>query len=70
VITQLHAIFEVNLSLRDLFDALTVARLADVLLQDPSKKLKVEKTAQLMLKLAELSEEEVDMMLVEKTLLT
>ncbi|MBD2128008.1 amino acid adenylation domain-containing protein [Microcoleus sp. FACHB-1] len=69
-LSRLREIFQVNLSVRHLFEGLTVAGLADVLLQNPAQRLNLEKTAQLMLMLAEISEDEADAMLNQRTLLT
>jgi acyl carrier protein len=69
-LSRLREIFQVNLSVRHLFEGLTVAGLADVLLQNPAQRLNLEKMAQLMLMLAEISEDEADAMLNQRTLLT
>ncbi|MBZ5554816.1 MAG: amino acid adenylation domain-containing protein [Acidobacteriia bacterium] len=62
--------FEFELPLRRLFEAPTAAELADVLLQDPSVRGKIEKRAQVLLRLAGLSAEETQTMLKEKTSVT
>jgi len=67
VISRLRESLQVELPLRSLFQEPTVAGLAQLILDDPGGRAKVEKIAQLMVSLAKLSEDEVDAMLDEKT---
>ena len=67
VISRVREAFYVELPLRNIFETPTIAGLAASMLQDPSSRLKVEKTAQLLLRLAQLSDDKVRKMLDEKT---
>ncbi|WP_243653040.1 non-ribosomal peptide synthetase [Tumebacillus sp. BK434] len=63
VIAEVREALEVEIAVKALFDAPTVAGLAGHLLQDPAQRARVEKTAELLLQLSEMSEEEVQKMM-------
>lgn len=62
-ISRLRTALQVDLPLHYIFDSPTVSALAEAILQDPDKKLKAEKTAQILLSIAQLSEDEVEKIL-------
>lgn len=66
VLSRVRDAFQLELPLRKLFKAPTVAGLAAAILEDEAHRERVEHTAELLLKLANLSDEEVDDMLVHK----
>jgi hypothetical protein len=66
LIAKTREIFQTGVSLRSIFDAPTIAELAEWLLQDVEQHPKIEKTAQLYLQLSRLSEEEAEAMLTQK----
>jgi hypothetical protein len=63
VISRMRYSFEVDLPLRSLFESPTVEGMASSLLRLSSHRTELEKRAELLLKVAELSESEVDAML-------
>jgi amino acid adenylation domain-containing protein/non-ribosomal peptide synthase protein (TIGR01720 family) len=67
VISRVRETFQVALPLHRLFEAASVAALAAVILEDQSKRMNVERRAQLLLSLTQLPEEEVEAMLDHKT---
>jgi acyl-coenzyme A synthetase/AMP-(fatty) acid ligase/acyl carrier protein len=68
VLSRLREAFQLEMPLRQLFKAPTVAGLAAAILEDEGHRERVERTAELLLQLADLSDEEVDDLLLEKAL--
>ena len=68
VMAHVRETLQVELPLRHFFESPTVAQQVAVILQDSAQRVKVEAIAQLVLSLAELSDDEVEKMLAEKTL--
>jgi len=68
VISRVREALQVELTLRGFFEQPTVADLTAAILQNPGEQVRVEKTAQLLISLADLSEDEVAATLDEKTL--
>ncbi|HEY9873910.1 MAG TPA: amino acid adenylation domain-containing protein, partial [Candidatus Obscuribacterales bacterium] len=68
-ISSVRDALQVDLPLRYLFEAPTVAGQVAIILQDAEERSQIEQTAQLLLSIAELSEDEVVKMLDEKTAL-
>ncbi len=60
LISRVRETFQTELPVRCLFDHPTVAGLAGVLLEDPTSRARVEKTAQLLVELDQLSEEDIE----------
>jgi hypothetical protein len=59
-------VFEIEIPLRTLFESPTVEKLAGALLQREGESEKLEQRAALLLKVSELSEDEVNTMLAEQ----
>ena len=66
VMSRLRKVFEIEIPLRTLFESPTVEKLAVSLLQREGESEKLEQRAALLLKVAELSEDEVNTMLAEQ----
>lgn len=66
VISRARDAFRTELYLCDLFESPTVAKLAAKLTEDPEKKAGIERAAQLMINLDQLSEEELDVLLARR----
>jgi amino acid adenylation domain-containing protein len=66
VLSRVRTAFQLELPLRKLFKAPTVAGLAAGILEDEAQRKRVERTAELLLKLANLSDEEVDDLISHK----
>jgi len=66
VLSRVREAFQLELPLRKLFQAPTVARLATAILEDEGHRERVERTAELLLKLVNLSDEEVDDLISHK----
>ncbi|HEV2148772.1 MAG TPA: amino acid adenylation domain-containing protein [Longimicrobiaceae bacterium] len=63
VVAQVREIFQVQFPVRVLFESPTIARMAELLLEDPARRSGVERVATLVLELSSLSDEEVDVRL-------
>jgi amino acid adenylation domain-containing protein len=63
LIARLRDAFQLKLRLRGFYEAPTVAGLAELMLQDPAQRERIEQTAQMLLTLSQLSDEEVAAML-------
>src|SRR5207253_6059634 len=68
LVARVRHAFDVELPLRRLFDAPTVAAMAEALWEEAPDSTALERTAQLRLRVASLSDEEVQTMLAERVL--
>lgn len=66
---KVREVFQVELPLRDFFEQPTIAGQVTNILKDPIQRIKVEQTAELLMSITELSDEEIEKMLAEKTAL-
>ncbi|MGB3206652.1 MAG: amino acid adenylation domain-containing protein, partial [Crinalium sp.] len=69
LIVKVREVFQVELPLRDFFEQPTIAGQVTNILKDSIQRLKVEQTAELIMSITELSDEEIEKMLAEKTAL-
>lgn len=67
VVARVASALEVDIPVRLFFEAPTVAEFATAILDNPSTKERIEKTAQLLLTLSQLSDDEVQAMLASRT---
>jgi amino acid adenylation domain-containing protein len=67
VVSRVREAFQLELPLRKLFEAPTVAGLAAAILEDEAQRRRVEHTAELLLNLTRLSDQEADQLLEEKS---
>ena len=63
----MRKVFQMDIPLRNIFEAPTVRELSELLTVDKERRLRIEKTAELMLSLVDLSDEEAEKMLAEKS---
>lgn len=66
LLARVYEAFEIELSLRQFFDKPTIAGMAGLLLQDDETREQVETTAHLLLSIADLSDDEVEALLIEE----
>ena len=66
LVTRLRQTLRIELPLRALFDSPTVATITAVVLQPPNNRTLVEKVAQLLIQLSQLSDEEAAKLLSQK----
>lgn len=65
IATRVAQVLHIELPLIQFFHTPTVAGAAEIILRDPNQKTRIEKTAQLLVNLSRLSEEEVETLLME-----
>jgi amino acid adenylation domain-containing protein len=65
VASRVREAFQMEMALRKIFEEPTVAGLAEALLEEEGERMRVERTAELLLKLSQLSDDEADSLLEE-----
>jgi acyl carrier protein len=66
VVSQLEELFHIQMPLRTFFEAPTIAEQAAIMLQNPDERWRIERTAQLLIEIAQLSEDEVQTLMNEQ----
>jgi acyl carrier protein len=69
IISRVREIFKVEIPLRRLFETPTIAGLSEAILAVPGQRAKAERIAQIHLDIQQLSEQEVETMLLERSAL-
>jgi hypothetical protein len=67
LVSRMRKVFQMDIPLRNIFEAPTVRELSQLLIVNTENRLRIEKTAELMLSVADLSDEEAEKMLAEKS---
>ncbi len=70
IISQLHDSFQVELPLRNFFEEPSVSGIIKAMLQNTEQKARIERTAELLLKMSQLSDDEIKTMIEKKSALT
>lgn len=67
LVSRIREVFQEELPLRSVFEHPTILELAELLLEDPQKRARIEKTAELILKVSHLTDEEAEALLNNRT---
>jgi acyl carrier protein len=67
LISRVRDVFDVNVPLGRVFEATTVASFAESILTEPQSRLRVEKTAEVLLVVQSMSDEEIERMLIGRS---